>query len=58
VPEDVIIGLEVVGSIGTTLDTTNDEFDEGSMTIANVLIEVTVTTVAPVLARLATDEVN
>jgi hypothetical protein len=52
-----MIGLEVVGSIGTTLDTTNDECDEGSMTIANVLIVVTVTAVASVLARLA-DEVD
>lgn len=56
-PEDVMIGLEVVGSIGTTLDTTNDECDEGSMTIANVLIVVTVTAVASVLAKLA-DEVD
>jgi hypothetical protein len=50
-----MIGLEVVGSIGTTLDTASDEFDDGSMTITNVLIEVTVT---PGLARLATDEVD
>jgi hypothetical protein len=56
--EDVVVGLEVVGSVGTTLDTADNEFDEGSMTIANVLIEVTVRVAAPVLARLATDEVD
>jgi hypothetical protein len=55
---DVVIVPEDVCCIGAKPGTTDDGLGEGSMTMANVLIDVTVTAVAPVLARLATDEVD
>lgn len=36
--------LEVESSVEVTLDSVDDEFDEGNMTMASVLMEVTVTT--------------
>lgn len=55
---DVTFGAKVVGSVEALLDAADDVLDGGSMMIANVLIEVTVTAFPSLLVRLAGEEVD
>ena len=57
VGDDVVV-LEVPCCNRLSLDATDDGFDEGSMMIAKVLTDVTVTAVTLGWARLAADEVD